>query len=244
MKPHLIMPMGGAGSRFFKNGYIQPKPLIDINGKPFFYWATMSIKKYVNISDITFVVLQQHIDKFGIDRVIKKYFPNAIIKMLPEVLPGPVFTSLKGIEDINDDAPVIFNDCDHMFKCEEINCLLNTNALVTDGVLLTFESDLPQYSYVKYDYAGQIVGTIEKKVLSNRAICGAYIFKNVKVFLDMADVYIKTCSYNECFMSGIYNVMCDNHLIVKDYLLDYHVEFGTPEEYESAKESQLFCDLV
>ena len=47
MQPHLIMPMGGAGSRFYKNGYMQPKPLIEINGKPFLYWATMSIKKYV-----------------------------------------------------------------------------------------------------------------------------------------------------------------------------------------------------
>lgn len=30
MQPHLIMPMGGAGSRFYKNGYMQPKPLIEI----------------------------------------------------------------------------------------------------------------------------------------------------------------------------------------------------------------------
>ncbi len=35
MKIHLIMPMGGAGSRFYKNGYIQPKPLIEIKGKLF-----------------------------------------------------------------------------------------------------------------------------------------------------------------------------------------------------------------
>ena len=45
-------------------------------------------------------------------------------------------------------------------------------------------------------------------------------------------------------MSGLYNVMCENGLIVKDYLLDYHVEFGTPEEYEKAKGSQYFSDLV
>ena len=45
-------------------------------------------------------------------------------------------------------------------------------------------------------------------------------------------------------MSGLYNVMCEKNLTVKDFLLDYHVEFGTPEEYEEAKESQYFCDLV
>ena len=53
-KLDLIMPMGGAGSRFFKNGFVMPKPLIEINGKPFLYWATRSIEKYVELADITF----------------------------------------------------------------------------------------------------------------------------------------------------------------------------------------------
>lgn len=82
-KVHLIMPMGGAGSRFFKNGFVMPKPLIEINNKPFFYWATRSISKYVELEDLTFVVLQEHIDDFGIDKSIKKYFPNANIVIIP-----------------------------------------------------------------------------------------------------------------------------------------------------------------
>ena len=78
-KIHLIMPMGGAGSRFYKNGYELPKPLIEIQNKPFLYWATMSIAKYVDLQDITFVVLQEHIDKFSIDKEILKYFEKANI---------------------------------------------------------------------------------------------------------------------------------------------------------------------
>lgn len=243
MKPHLIMPMCGAGSRFYKNGYMQPKPLIEINGKPFLYWATMSIKKFVDIADLTFVVLQQHIDDFKIDRIIKEYFPEARIEVLPEILPGPVFTSLKGVEGITDNAPILFNDCDHMFKCYEINNLLNSGQFNMEGALLTFESDGPQFSYVKYDETGKIIGTIEKKVVSNHAICGAYMFRNAQTFRDMADVYVKNCPYNECFMSGLYNVICDKGMTIKDYLLDFHVEFGTPEEYETAKDSIYFKEL-
>ena len=48
-KLHLILPMAGRGSRFFENGFICPKPLIEIAGKPFFYWAARSIEKYVEI---------------------------------------------------------------------------------------------------------------------------------------------------------------------------------------------------
>ena len=64
---HLIMPMGGAGSRFFKDGYSIPKPLIEIQGKPFLYWSTMSILKYLEVKDLTFIVLQEHIDKHRFD---------------------------------------------------------------------------------------------------------------------------------------------------------------------------------
>lgn len=243
MKAHLIMPMGGAGSRFYKNGYMQPKPLIEINGKPFLYWSTMSIKRFVDIADLTFVVLKQHIEEFQIDVVIKKYFPEAKIDVLPSILPGPVFTALKGIEDISDSAPILFNDCDHMFKCSKINSLLNSGSFDMDGALLTFESNEPQFSYVMYDKSGRIIGTIEKKVMSNHAICGAYIFKSANLFRSIAEQYTKDCPYSECFMSGMYSVMCNKGMKVNDYLLDFHVEFGTPEEYEKAKSSEFFKEI-
>ena len=30
----ILIPMAGEGSRFAKEGYVFPKPLIDVNGKP------------------------------------------------------------------------------------------------------------------------------------------------------------------------------------------------------------------
>ena len=51
--------MAGRGSRFFKNGFVCPKPLIEINGKPFFYWAARSVEKFVDCADLTFVVLEE-----------------------------------------------------------------------------------------------------------------------------------------------------------------------------------------
>lgn len=240
-KVHLIMPMGGAGSRFFKNGYMMPKPLIEINEKPFLYWSTISIFNYMEIEDLTFIVLKEHIEKFKINEVILKYFPNAKIKVIEKILPGPVYTCMSGIEDIKDNKPIIFNDCDHSFKCDKLNNDFNNNEFNADGALLTFESNLPQFSYVKYE-DGKIIGTIEKQVVSSHAICGAYVFKNKKIFEQMANEYIKNCPYNECFMSGIYNIMCNHNLKIVDYLLDYHVEFGTPEEYEKAKKSKYFME--
>ena len=45
MKIHYIMPMAGRGSRFNQEGFDLPKPLLEIYGMPFFYWATRSISK-------------------------------------------------------------------------------------------------------------------------------------------------------------------------------------------------------
>lgn len=88
-KLHLVMPMAGRGSRFFENGFVMPKPLIEINDRPFFYWATQSIAKFVDCADITFVVLEEHIRDHAIDREIKTYYPNAKIVALPEVTEAP-----------------------------------------------------------------------------------------------------------------------------------------------------------
>lgn len=240
-KIHLIMPMGGAGSRFFKNGYVLPKPLIEINGKPFLYWSTLSIAKFVDVLDLTFVVLKEHIEQFGIDKKIKQYFGDANIVVIPEVLPGAVMTCLAGIEHISDDNPVLFNDCDHMFKCSSLNEMAEKSEFDFDGGLLTFESNQPQFSYVKYDDSGKnIIGTVEKQVVSNHAICGAYLVKNAELFRDLAEDYLKQCQYSEYFVSGIYNVMCQRGLTVKDFLVDFHLPFGTPDEYKTAKDSQFF----
>ena len=235
------MPMGGAGSRFFKNGFVMPKPLIEINGKPFLYWATRSIEKYVEVADITFVVLKQHIAEFNIDKVISKYFPQAKIEAVDfeEVKSGPVMTCLAGLKNIQDDCPILFNDCDHMFACNAFAENMNSGSWDYDGALLTFNSDQPQFSYIEYNN-DRIVGTVEKKVVSNQAICGAYMVRNAKMFCDMAEEYLKNCNYSEFFVSGIYNVMCNRGLTVQNYTVDFHVPFGTPTEYEAAQGSKYF----
>ena len=240
-KLHLVMPMGGAGSRFFKDGFVMPKPLIEIEGKPFLYWATRSIEKYVELADITFVVLKQHIAEFHIDEVILRYFQDAKIEVVDfeEVKSGPVMTCLAGLKRICDDQPVLFNDCDHMFSCSCFAEDVNKESWDYDGALLTFESNQPQYSYIQYENK-KIVGTVEKKVVSNHAICGDYIVRNAQLFREMAEIYLENCNYKEFFVSGIYNVMCQKNLIVQNYTVDFHVPFGTPAEYEQAKESKYF----
>lgn len=239
-KVHLVMPMAGAGSRFAKQGYDCPKPLMHIQGKPFFYWAAMSVAGFVRLHDITFVVLQEHVEQHHIDRAIHEFFPQASIIVLSQVLPGPVFTALVAVEKMPSDGPVVFNDCDHLFYCPDMYQALNAAEFTAAGGLLTFASQEPQFSYVRYGAQQDIIGTVEKQVVSEHAICGAYTFHDAAMFRSIADEYISKCPYNECFMSGMYNIMCERGLALTEFLLQYHVEFGTPVEYAAALQSELF----
>ncbi|MBQ9181610.1 MAG: glycosyltransferase family 2 protein [Bacilli bacterium] len=234
-KIHLIMPMGGAGSRFSKQGFSKPKPLLEIFDKPFFYWSTRSIEKYVELESLTFVVLKDHVEKFQIDLEIKKYFKDAKIIVLDHILNGAVLTCLEGIKNIKDDFPIVFNDCDHIFYSSVFNKYCNEfNFETIDGALLTFESNDPKFSFLELNSEGNVTRTVEKQAISNKAICGAYYFKNAETFINNANEYLNNCNYNEYFVSGVYNIMAKHNKIIKHFDVDSHLAFGTPEEYSEA----------
>ncbi len=241
-KIHLVMPMGGKGLRFFNDGFAVPKPLIMLAGRPFFYWAVQSVVHYIDVADITFVVLREHVDGFRIDMEIRKYYPDARIVEIPDVLAGAVLTCMEGIRTIKDDSPVLFNDCDHMFVSSGFNDFCSAGAFSSpDGALLTFESDEPRYSFLEYDVSGRVIRTAEKEAVSSHAVCGAYYFKDCGIFRDGVEGYLKECSYNEFYVSGVYNILSREGKDIRGFETDVHIPFGTPEEYHAAgQDSRLY----
>lgn len=235
MKCQLVMPMCGRGSRFSRNGEIIPKPLIVINDKPFFYWSTISlIKLFLDYESLTFVVLKEHIENYHIDIEIKKYFKNAKIVVLDDVPNGPVFTCLAGCRNLEKNMPVIFNDCDHAF--------ISSHKIDPDSsYLFCFSATNPNYSYALTNQNGKLVRVYEKKVISEMAICGAYLFDTVDNFIKYANDYV-SLGNEERFMSGVVDLLCKEK-DVKISMLKEHVSFGTPEEYNEAIVSQIFKEL-
>lgn len=233
-KLHLIMPMGGRGARFFRDGFVMPKPLLMLRDRPFFYWAAQSVLHDVEAADLRFVILREHVEDFEIDRRILELYPEAKLTVIPEVLPGAVLTCMAGARDVEDDGPLLFNDCDHMFRSAAFArfCVSEEE---TDGGLLTFRSSEPKFSYLRYDEAGRIVGTAEKQVVSHDAICGAYYFRDADVFLQSASRYLGECRYEEFFVSGVYDVMARENRSIRAFPTDVHISFGTPAEYAAAE---------
>lgn len=85
---HIIMPMAGEGSRFRKEGWETPKPLIELKGKPLFMRAINSVSTDEIPLKYSFIVRQEHIDEYQIDKYIKEKLPKANIFSVKKLLVG------------------------------------------------------------------------------------------------------------------------------------------------------------
>lgn len=229
---NLVLPMAGGGTRFLKGGFECPKPLLPLRGKPFFQWAAESVLQTVTPARLCFVVLREHVERFSIDRRILAVYPQARLVVLEQVTAGAVLTCLAGCQDLPEDEPILFNDCDHYFRCNGLAAL----PAGADGALLTFPSRDPRFSFVELDDSGRVLRTAEKDPISDRAICGAYYFGSKAVFREAAERYLKTCVQSEFFMSGVYNELLAARRTVLALETQLHISFGTPEEYASAQQ--------
>jgi NDP-sugar pyrophosphorylase family protein len=226
-KVALVTPMAGRGSRFARDGAHLPKPLMQLWGRPFFWWATESARRAFDVVEMVFVVLQDHVRDFAIDRHIRDHYPNARLVVSETLTRGAAETAKLAVEQLEGDWPLLVNDSDHAFA---VSGAISDQLSDVDGALLTFESDDPAYSYVRFDEDGAIIGTVEKRAVSREAIAGAYLFAGPETFLDVYRGYERDCPYDEVFLSGLYNRLIDRGARVAHQRLQHHLSFGTPAE--------------
>jgi NDP-sugar pyrophosphorylase family protein len=233
---NLIMPMAGSGSRFNSMGFNWPKPLITLCNKPFFWWATKSLMGNTKQNvKLIYIVLKDHVEKYDLENKIYQYFPGATVVKIGAVTNGALETAMLGLDYVNKNLPIIMNDCDHYFKADFLDKkLLELRQGNLDGFLCNFKSSLKQYSYARYGQSGFLIEAVEKIVVSDDAIAGAYAFRSYEMLEKYYQEYKNICIYKELFTSGIFDLMAKKGLKIGSLHLREHISFGTPEEYEAA----------
>lgn len=238
MRPlHIIMPMAGEGSRFLKEGWTTPKPLIELKGTPLFQRAISSVK----IEDVpmkySFIVRQEHIDKYGIDKGIKALLPEANIFSVLKTTRGAVETCLMAESAIDDEDGVVVMDCDLEFRSSQYIDILREELSLpvkeaTGGALVSFESDDTRYSYAALGEDGYVTRTAEKEVISNHALCGAYFFSSGKCFKEIAHRLLDEPEFKkpEYYVSLLYNYLLEAGQRVRLANMEAFYSYGTPEE--------------
>lgn len=238
MRPlHIIMPMAGEGSRFLKEGWTTPKPLIELGGVPLFMRAISSVKVEGIPMKYTFIVRQEHIDKYQLDARIMEILPDANIFSVMRTTRGAVETCLMAESVIAPDDAIVVMDCDLQFSSklytENILEILSTPVDKTNGgLLVSFESQEPKYSYAEVDDTLRVLRTAEKKVISNHALCGAYFFSVGRRFVEVAHQLLDEPDFGEkeYYVSLLYNYLLQAGEVVRLCPMEDYRSYGTPEE--------------
>ncbi len=130
--------MAGLGSRFAEVGYLLPKALVPVSGQPM---ITQVIKRLPEATKTVFIVRSEHIQKFGIDEVIKEASPNARIIELSETTEGQATTCLLGLDGVADEEEVFISACDNTFLFDEAKFAALRAQPDVDCIVWTFTKD-------------------------------------------------------------------------------------------------------
>ena len=238
-KINIVVPIAGRGGAFQQAGYTFPKPLIDINGKTLIEIVVNNIKPKVPHRFI-FILLHEHVEKYDMHNVLKRAarepFETISIRGTTE---GAACTAITAIEHINNDEELIIANSDQYID-GGINSFItaarkkDTSGTTPDGLIMTFPSTHPRWSYVRTNGSDVVIETAEKKVISNQATAGIYYFKKGSDFVNAAQAMIlKNIRHNgEFYICPVYNELILAKKRVSVFSIDQKKmhSLGTPED--------------
>lgn len=232
-KYNIVIPMVGLGSRFTKTGVEIPKPMLICRDKSIIEWSMNSID--YSEANLVFIVRQEHVNSYSIDKFLKQKFPEAAIVILNKNTKGATETVLQASVCLDSNLPLLIYTPDETF---EPKYKPNKEDFENDGFILTFKANSSNYSYSLIRADGFVERTAEKEVISEYASVGIYGFKSVYRFLDLARKYINETT-SECHIAPLYNELIASGGLVKTRNIDKIHIMGTPEEFKFCEEVSL-----
>jgi RpiB/LacA/LacB family sugar-phosphate isomerase len=185
--------------------------------------------------NIIFVVRRDHVCNFSIDKTLKgKFGEDIAIVVAEEDTRGSVDSCLLAKDLINNEIPLVVYNPDIYF---EPKFRPTDETFASDGLVLTFKANSPNYSYVQSDANANVTRTAEKIVISKDAAVGVYCFKSGKLFVEVAEE-AKTKNQqtkNEFYVCPLYNNLIARNMSVKMKQVPLMYVMGTPEEMKFFK---------
>jgi dTDP-glucose pyrophosphorylase len=238
---NILIPMAGAGSRFQKEGYTIPKPLIPVDGTPMVIKATKALPKG---DKHIFICRDFHISEYKIEVELKKYYPEANIITVDKLTEGQASTCLFAETLINNKEELCIGASDNGMIYE--NARFEEAKKNSDCLIFTFRNNVTvvpkpkQYGWVATD-AENNATKISVKIpvsdnpIKDHAIVGAFWFKEGSYFVEAAHQMI---AKNRRVNGEFYVDECINDLIssgkkVKVFEIDYYICWGTPDDLKT-----------
>lgn len=230
-KLNVVIPMAGAGSRFANAGYKNPKPLIDVDGKPMIQVVVDNLNVEANF---IFICQREHYDRFNLETVLNLIAPGCKIVLTDGMTEGAACTTLLAKEFIDNENPLLFANSDQFVEWNSNEALYAFTAGGVDGGILTFKADHPKWSYAKVDESGKVTEVAEKKVISDNATVGVYYWKHGADYVRYAEQMIEKNIRvnNEFYVAPVFNEAIQDGKDIRILDIPRMWGIGTPEDLE------------
>lgn len=206
---NIVIPMAGRGSRFADAGYTVPKPLIPVHGVPMIELVVDNVRPAIEHKFI-FICQKDHIDRFAMKAELERIAPGCEVVEIPGVTEGAACTVLLAEQYIDNDYPMMIVNSDQ-FVCYPIDDYLDAQHDGADGLIMTMIAADPKWSFVRLAPDGEVLGVVEKQVVSNEATVGIYNFRKGSDFVRAAKAMIakNLRVNNEFYVAPVYNELIE-----------------------------------
>lgn len=247
---NIVVPMAGRGSRFSQAGYKKPKPLIPIGDKPMIQWVIENIRPRRK-HRFVFICQKEHLETYPeVSDKLHSLCPRCAVLTLDTITEGAACTVLKARDLIDSEAPLMIANSDQYVELNINDYLDVGDHPDIDGLIMTFWSDHPKWSYCRMRPDGTVSEVVEKEVVSNEATVGIYNFRRGCDFVRAADRMIEMDLRvnNEYYVAPTYNqlIACGGKVITKSTGKDRNGMYGlgVPEDLEFFIKTQYFTGRV
>ena len=195
-----LIPLAGRGSRFVKVGYKDPKPLIEVSGKPMIIQAANSLP---NSQNHIFVTLKEHLENYPLEKTLKQEYQDANIISIDEVTQGQAITCSLGLKDADENSSLLIAATDNgmIYNHEKYQNLIEDENV--DAIIFTFKHHIssknnPQmYGWVKTDDKDNATAVSVKVPISDNpyedhAIVGTFWFKKVDFYHFLVNQFLSS----------------------------------------------------
>lgn len=231
----IVVPAAGRGQRFLEAGYLDPKPLIKVLGKPVIKWSTDGLKGMVNPKFI-FLILKEHIENNKLDERLREMYEKCEVIAVDKLTEGAACTVLLAKEKLDPEEELIIVNCDNLFY---IDLAMAKKKLDQEdkGIIFYFASNSSALSYVEADGNGYAKRIAEKEVISDKATVGCYYFSKAKYFIESAEYMIRNNLRvkGEFYVAPTFNILIEQGAKIRVFPVEFHFNLGTPEWLDKFK---------
>jgi NDP-sugar pyrophosphorylase family protein len=241
----IVIPMSGIGRRFLEAGYKEPKPLIDVDGKPMIHHV---IDLFPGEKNFLFICNDKHLAETPMRKILAEKVPSCLIQEVSiHNRKGPVHAVSQAFQHIDDDDEVIVSYCDYgtVWNYQEfLKDMRQNHAAGGIAAYIGFHPHMlgtDNYAFMKHENMF-LVDIQEKKSFTNNKMMeyasnGTYYFRTGALlkyyFTKLMDQGIDVGG--EYYVSLVYKLMVQDHLAIRIFEIQKMLQWGTPSDLEVYK---------